>query len=257
MISVKSVSLERKLKSIVPNNIKDFVLSFLTSPTVGKIIKTSKINSNLFGGKFDYDLVSDMEAAKIFWGVWESAEIRFSKRFAQTDTIIELGSSVGVTLGVLSNLRRNTKFVCVEASATNFEKLSCLQKQLSPTNVYLLINKAIAYGKDYVGFASTSTTGSKIDETIKGSESSVPTITLTRLLEENQVNDKYTLITDIEGAESEIFFEDEVALKNCVRIIAELEDTPSYSIEDQINKLISIEFSVTESYGNVFVFSRA
>ena len=181
---------------------------------------------------------------------------KIPKRFAQTDTIVELGSSVGVTLGVLSNLRQNTKFVCVEASTTNFEKLSRLQKQLSTNNVYSLINKAIAYHKDFVGFASTTTTGSKIDETIETSKSFVPTITLSRLLEENRVNDEYTLITDIEGAESEIFFVDEIALKNCVRIIVELEETPLYSMEEQINKLISIGFSISESYGNVFVFSR-
>jgi len=256
MINLKSASLERKIKSLIPNNGKKLILFFLTSPILGKIIKISKIKSNLFGGKFDYDLVSDVEAARIFWGVWESAEIRFSKRFVQTDTIVELGSSVGVTLGVLSNLRQNTKFVCVEASTTNFEKLTRLQKQLSTNNVYSLINKAIAYNKDFVGFASTSTTGSKIDETIETSENFVPTITLSRLLEENRVNDEYTLITDIEGAESEIFFVDKIALKNCVRIIAELEETPSYSMEEQINKLISIGFSITESYGNVFVFSR-
>ena len=256
MINVKSVSLERKIKSIIPNNIKKLVISFLTRPILGKIIKITKINSNLFGGTFDYDLVCDVEAARIFWGVWESAEIRFSKRFAQTDTIIELGSSVGVTLGVLSNLRSNTKFICVEASATNFKKLSDLQKKLSTKNVYSLINKAIAYGKDNVGFSYISTTGSKIDETIKDSKNSVPTITLTRLLEENRISGKYTLITDIEGAESEIFFKDEVALENCVRIIAELEETSSYSIEEQINKLISVGFRITESYGNVFVFSR-
>lgn len=256
MINFKSVSLERKIKSLIPNNGKKFILFFLTSSIFGKIIKISKIKSNLFGGKFDYDLVSDVEAARIFWGVWESAEIRFSKRFAQTDMIVELGSSIGVTLGVLSNLRHDTTFICVEASAANFKKLSRLQKQLSTNNVYSLINKAIAYGKDNVGFASTSTTGSKIDETIEDTESFVPAITLTRLLQENQVNDEYTLITDIEGAESEIFFKDEIALKNCVRIIAELEETSAYSIEEQINKLISVGFSITESYGNVFVFSR-
>ena len=84
----------------------------------------------------------------------------------------------------------------------------------------------------------------------------MPTITLSRLLEENRVNEEYTLITDIEGAESEIFFVDEIALKNCVLIIAELEETSTYSMEEQINKLISIGFSISESYGNVFVFSR-
>ena len=242
MIKLKSSSIERKLKSIIPNKAKKLVLTLLTSPIVGKTLKILKIKWNFFGGRFDYALVSDKEAAKIFWGVWESAEIRFSKRFALSETIIELGSSVGVTLGVLSHLRQNTKFICVEASSENFEKLSCLQKQLSASNDYILVNKAIAYGTDKVAFAFTSTT--------------VSAITRAKILEENQIKEAYTLITDIEGAEAEIFFKDEAALDNCVRIIAELEETSSYSMDEQISKLGNIGFSLTESYGNVVVMSR-
>ena len=256
MIKLKSSSIERKLKSIIPNKAKKLVLTLLTSPIVGKTLKILKIKWNFFGGRFDYALVSDKEAAKIFWGVWESAEIRFSKRFALSETIIELGSSVGVTLGVLSHLRQNTKFICVEASSENFEKLSCLQKQLSASNDYILVNKAIAYGTDKVAFAFTSTTGSKIDQSPVNTESYVSAITLAKILEENQIKEAYTLITDIEGAEAEIFFKDEAALDNCVRIIAELEETSSYSMDEQISKLGNIGFSLTESYGNVVVMSR-
>ena len=104
-IDLKTTSLERKLKRLVSPNIKSFLLYFLLNSYVGKALKFFKIRWNLFGGKFDYSLVSDKDAAKIFWGIWESAEIRFAKRFAFSSTIIELGSSVGVTLGVLSNIR--------------------------------------------------------------------------------------------------------------------------------------------------------
>jgi hypothetical protein len=113
-IDLKTTSLERKLKSLVSQNIKKFLLYFLVNSFVGKALKFFKIRWNLFRGKFDYSLVSDKDAAKIFWGIWESAEIRFAKRFASSSTIIELGSSVGVTLGVLSNIRQHTKFICIE-----------------------------------------------------------------------------------------------------------------------------------------------
>jgi FkbM family methyltransferase len=256
MIDVKSISIERNFKRLIPAGIKTLVLFFLTNRIVGRVIKKLKIHNNLFGGRFNYELVSDIEAAKIFWGVWESAEIRFSKRFANTSTIIELGSSVGVTLGVLSSMRQNRKFICVEASKRNFEKLSLLLRTLPENNTYSLVNKAIAYGKDFVGFDSSSTTGSKIDEMIDDPNLFVPAITLSCLLNENQVFGTYTLITDIEGAEAEIFYKDESALKNCVCIIAELEDAFSHTIEEQIEKLLSIGFCLTERYGNVVVFSR-
>jgi len=121
-LNLKTKSLERFVKSLIPLNLKKFLLFFLVNSFVGKLLKSLKISWNLFGGKFNYSLVSDRDAAKIFWGIWESAEIRFSKRFVSTNTVIELGSSVGVTLGVLSNTRTSTKFICLEASSENFAK---------------------------------------------------------------------------------------------------------------------------------------
>tara|TARA_A100001388_G_scaffold269931_1_gene246877 strand:- start:329 stop:1129 length:801 start_codon:yes stop_codon:yes gene_type:complete len=255
-IELKTTSLERKLKRLVPPNVKKVLLCFLLNSYVGKALKFCKIRWNLFGGKFDYSLVSDKDAAKIFWGIWESAEIRFSKRFALTKTIVELGSSVGVTLGVLSNIRSQTKFICVEAALENFEKLSSLKTLLPTNNEYILLNKAIAYDVDRVTFEFTTTTGSKINETGNELGSYVDATTLSDVLEENQIEDEYTLITDIEGAEEAVFYKDEVALKKCVLIIAELENTYSHTIDEQISKLQDIGFNLTERYGSVVVMSR-
>jgi FkbM family methyltransferase len=255
-IELNTASFERKLKSLIPHNIKNFLLYFLLHSYIGKALKLLKIRWNLFGGKFNYSLVSDKDAAKIFWGIWESAEIRFSKRFASSGTIIELGSSVGVTLGVLSNIHQNTKFICIEASVENFKKLSSLKFLLSTNNEYILVNKAIAYGVDRVGFEFTSPTGSKINEKGTDLTSYVDATTLSDVLEENQIDDEYTLITDIEGAEEAVFFKDEAALKKCVLIIAELENTSSHTIDEQISKLQDIGFSIKERYGRVVVMSR-
>ena len=153
-------SLERKFKKILPSFFKNFTIFLLCNNYFGKLIKFFKIKTNLFGGFFDYSLVSDKDAARIFWGVWESAEIRFSKRFANSQTIIELGSSVGVTLGVLSKKRKNTKFICIEASKKNFENLKILKDQLSKENDYILINKALAYGVEEVSFFKLNTSTS-------------------------------------------------------------------------------------------------
>lgn len=255
-INLKTTSLERKLKHLVPPTVKSFLLYFLLNSYVGKALKFFKIRWNLFGGKFDYSLVSDKDAAKIFWGIWESAEIRFAKRFALSKTIVELGSSVGVTLGVLSNIRKQTKFICVEAALENFEKLNSLKTLLPTNNEYILVNKAIAYDVDRVSFKFTSATGSKINE--KGDEtgSYVDATTLSNLLEENQIESEYTLLADIEGAEEAVFFKDEAALKQCVLIIAELENTSSHTIHEQISKLEDIGFSLRERYGCVVVMSR-
>ena len=65
-------------------------------------------------------------------------------------------------------------------------------------------------------------------------------ITLSEILNQNAIKGSYTLITDIEGAESEIFFKDKIALKNCEIIIAELENVQKYTVEKQISELVKL-----------------
>lgn len=255
-MEVKTTSLERRIKSIIPANYKNILIFFLTMSLWGKIIKISRIKTNLFGGVFDYSLVNNKQAARIFWGFWESAEIRFAKRFANSEIIIELGSSVGVTLGVLSNMLKDKTFICIEASPRNFSKLTLLKEKLNKNNKYILINKAIAYGVKKIGFSTTDNIiGSKINT--NNEQTIVVATTLANILKEHRVNKNFTLITDIEGAESEVFFKDKNALKLCSEIIAELENTFSYSIEEQVDKLSKYGFKVKERYGNVFVFTRS
>ena len=259
MVLLKTSSIERIIKSIIPHNFKNFFYWVLANSLLGYFLKCLKIKKNLFGGVFDLSNVSNKEAASIFLGFWESAEIRFSKRFANSKTIIELGSSVGVTLGVLANNRIDTKFICIEASKKNYEKLIKLKKILPQRgNEYILLNKAIAYGVSHIHFEHTSTVGSKITNDNKKSNTSniVPAITLSEILNQNAIKDSYTLITDIEGAEAEIFFKDKVALKTCEKIIAELEDTSTHTVNEQISELNKLGFKIFESYGNVVVMTK-
>ena len=259
MTLLNTSSIERKIKSIIPLSLKKLFYWVLTNSLVGYFLKCLKIKKNLFGGVFDLSNVSNKEAASIFWGFWESAEIRFSKRFANSKTIVELGSSVGVTLGVLANNRIDTKFICIEASKKNYEKLIKLKKILPQRgNEYILLNKAIAYGVSHIHFEHTSTVGSKITNDNKKSNTSniVPAITLSEILNQNAIKDCYTLITDIEGAESEIFFKDKIALKACEKIIAELEDTSTYTVNEQISELNKLGFKIFERYENVVVMTK-
>ena len=113
MIIAKVNSLERKIKRLVPSLFKTIIVKILTNKFFGKVIKIINPKKNLFGGVFDYKNVSHKEAAEIFFGFWESSEIRFAMQYAKSNTIIELGSSVGVMLGVLANKRQNTNFICV------------------------------------------------------------------------------------------------------------------------------------------------
>ena len=253
---MKTTALERKIKYLIPKNIKKIIVNIISNSVIGYLLKKLKINKNLLGGFFDYSIVTNKEAALIFWGIWESAEIRFSKRFADTKVIIELGSSIGVNFGVLTNCLDNRKFICVEASKINFKKLLHLKNQIkSNKHECVMINKAIHYEKNKIYFKHISTSGSKlIKNNLDGDE--IDCISLHQILIDNNVNENYTLISDIEGVESEIFFKDSESLKNCSTLIAELENTDDYSINDQVEKLIELNFRIIENYGNVFVFKK-
>lgn len=259
MTIIKSSSIERKIKNLIPSFFKKLIVKILTISLFGFIIKLINPRTNFLGGSFDYKNVSNKEAAEIFYGFWESAEIRFSIKFAHCKTIVELGSSVGVTLGVLANKRSNTNFVCVEASPINFKKLLKLKKILpSNGNNYSFLNKALAYGSEYVAFKHVSTKGSKILENAidKTSSYKVAAISLSDILYQHDVSDGYSLITDIEGAEANIFFEDSESLKNCHNIIAEIDNSSIASAKEQILKLKEIGFEVAEQYGRVYVLNR-
>ena len=126
------------------------------------------------------------------------------------------------------------------------------------------MNKVVAYDCKNILFARTSILGSRIymdamkrDIILnKNSIDKMPAITLNKILKLYKVKESFTLITDIEGMESEIFFKDSKSLKNCKCIIAELENTHLYSINDQIKKLTDIGFKLEAFKKNVGVFLR-
>ena len=161
-------------------------------------------------------------------------------------------------LGVLANKRYNTNFICVEASPINFKKLLKLKTKLPDNcNNYELINKAISYGSDNVKFKHISTKGSKtlINDTTRDTIQ-LPCITLNAIINDYKIKENYTLITDIEGDEASVFFNDYQALNQCKNIIAEIDDAPTATAKEQISQLQKIGFSIAEQYGRVYVFTK-
>ena len=244
LIEIQTKSFERKIKSLLPNGLKSFFIHILCNDFMGYLIKSSGIKTNLFGGFYNYQLIENKYCARIFFGFYEACEIKFSKKYVSCSNVIELGASIGVTLGVISKKSKKKKFVSIEANPKNYRILKSLISYLPKDNEYLIYNKAIAYDIPFVDFSIRTITGSKIanefeknDQVIK-----VSTITLSQILKNEDIRGPYTLITDIEGAESEIFFNDEEALNNCIEMICELENTIKYSIKDQLDKLLSIGF---------------
>ena len=61
---LKTNSFERKIKSIIPKEVKKILLKFIVNSFSGFIIKHLNIKFNLFNGVFDYKLVNNYQAKK-------------------------------------------------------------------------------------------------------------------------------------------------------------------------------------------------
>ena len=108
----------------------------------------------------------------------------------------------------------------------------------------------------------SSLTGSRLSADNMGETGAVKfhqirAIKLSEIVEEHMVNAKnYVLISDIEGAETDIFYMDSRALLKCKIIICELDKVEGHSISDQVKKLSSLGFVLKEHFGQVYVFKK-
>lgn len=249
--------------------LKNLIAKILTLPFIGFVIskfygdvlpfKGLKICTNSY-------LVTDITKAHIFWQIYEGAEIRFIKKYFPLgfDTI-ELGSSIGVVSSYIrSKMLKENKLICVEA----FPKLC----ELSVKNLNLnggldnskVYNLAVNYSKDnidiYFNPGISSTTGSI--SAIRRCEDSIiiDKTTLSKIRENNNI-DEYVLVMDIEGAEIEIFLNEEKALFYCQHLFVELHETLKNDTIFTIENMIEIleqkhNFNLVDRYDNVCYFSK-
>lgn len=81
-------------------NAKTLLAKVLFHPTVGRLIaslKGDRISSGRFLIHTDASIITPHTKAQIFWGSYESGEIRMAERHLRSDLdLIEIGSSIGI-----------------------------------------------------------------------------------------------------------------------------------------------------------------
>lgn len=259
----KVKSFERKFKYILPNILKKIISDLLTNEKIGKYIKYKNPRKNLLGASYDFSLLTPKVAALLYFGIWESAETRFCLKYVlPEENIIELGGSIGAIMATLNTKMNFKNYIIVEANKQNFNILQKIRDSFFENKNISIIHKAISKPSiSKVYFSNNSVESNHIVDKadIKKSLNCkiVPSTYLSKIYKTYIDGSKYTLITDIEGAEINIFFHDEISLKSCEKIICELEDTTNYTVDDQLKKLNQIGFEIVEQYNNVFVlFSK-
>lgn len=202
--------------------------------------------------------------AMIFWGFYEAAEMRLIQQYLPKNIpVVELGSSLGIVSSTaISCLNSNTPYTCVEANPYLKEYIDFNIKKHNPAKTnFSILSAAIAYNTN--GFIEMSISKNNTESSIINSAdyanhqtTKVKAITLGEI-----INEPYTLICDIEGAEIDVMRNDAEALKNCKHLFIELHKTKyqdkNYNVNDLKNIITSeLGFKLAIADGNVFYYNK-
>lgn len=254
------LSIERKVKRLIPNWLKLFIVKRSAS-MIGLLISYLLINRTITYKRFPFTSVnlSPYDKGRIFLETWEAAEIKFTRRLLKQGmfNVVELGSSIGVNYAF--NRGRAKSWICIEPIPKNLQILKLIHKFYDQNDP--IIEAAIDYSSaNSVKMGDTKHESSRLVKNQNNDKTKTLTVKSTTFSEVvNSMNheEPFVLITDIEGGEAPIFFKDERSLENCFAIVAELDDSEEYSISIQIKQLQNLGFKIIEQYGsNVFIFMR-
>lgn len=230
------------------------------------IIYQDKIPHEDFIFNTKCDFVQPSTKARIFWGVYETAEIGFIKRHLRPDLdVIELGSSLGVVASHIGKLLNpSSQLICVEANPLLLDCLTENLKQNIVDKTPILIHGAIDYFHDQKLIEFSVSRDSLISQIGRHSYAlqvvQVPVITLSEIVAKYGIN-QYTLICDIEGAEQGIIENEDSALNQCQQIHIEMQDTVINDRIIRVNKMLEIlsekhGFQVVDRYLGACILER-
>ena len=244
---------------------KQFIANILCSNIFGKVlslifnynIPSIRYNKLKINCRSKY--IENKTIAQIFWGIYESAEINFSKKYIPSNSIIiELGGSIGVLSSFLIKYKNPDYITIVEPNPT---LIPLIEHNINFTNS-TVINAAISNNTDeniFFNFGSDNTTGF-ISDVSKSNSIAIRSINFDQLIIDTIKNKSFILISDIEGAEFFIFNDLNTQFQNIALIIIELHDfyynDNLFDVKYIYEKIISKGFLELDRHGNCFVFKH-
>ena len=210
--------------------------------------------------------VTNSTRASMFFGLYEGAEMRMVRSHLRpTEVLVDLGCSLGVLASAAAKkLPPGAVVVGVEANPA----LLALAEKNIKTNAPHVTTSIVHGAVDYthprgtpVDFVDTTDhTAAHMASAQADQIFSAPSTTLACVLEDAGIRDDYTLLMDIEGAESGVLRNDRGVLNWCTQVVAELHDTEvdgkAILAADLLATFREIGFAVVASYGNVHLLER-
>jgi FkbM family methyltransferase len=254
-------------------NAKTMLAAVLCHPITGRLIATltkDRVPSGSLRIRTDGPTILPRTKAQIFWGIYESAEIRMIHAHLRPDLdVLEIGASIGVvSCHAASRLSQGSRMLCVEANPDLIPVIHGNLEANHPGREIAVLNRAVDY-ENAPGttrmMLSEETVGSRLNRfagqsTNTAREVDVPASTVASLAAEGGLRD-YALISDIEGAEAGFIFAEPKELEGCRQIVIELHDTQhqgqSLRWQDLLEALRERHrFRVVDSHGPVHVLAR-
>ncbi|HKP32090.1 MAG TPA: FkbM family methyltransferase [Chitinophagaceae bacterium] len=207
--------------------------------------------------------VSKRIAASIFFGFYESSEIRFIHKYYKGDSdVVELGGSLGIVSSHIGSLMKSgRKHIVVEP---NPFLISVARKNIERHSHgdFNLINAALHYSSEKARLAiTTNNTASQLVTSLNddGKIFEIDSLTLGSIVEKEKLTN-YSLVCDIEGSEIDFLLNDKEALQNCNQILIELHDTQyngtAYNVEKLKNLILQAGFTQIDNEGPVYFFRK-
>jgi len=262
MIPTSSTTLRNSLSAIVPTPVKNYLVTkVLFSPTVGRVLRLVGPGRTLKGLRFDLRSpnLSIDEVANLYFDRRERAEYDMVRRHilrCDVPQIVELGVSIGF---IAANLvfSKKVNYFGIEASPRLAREAAMnIRNNDRWDSAVRIENLCIDYtGREHVEFGeSYNSLVGKLGRT-NGTLVRVPAATFSEIVRRLDLHD-FALISDIEGGEAEVLFQDPESLRGCRIIVAELDNTPRFTIDQQAARLEELGFELRERFRNVFAFCR-
>ena len=215
--------------------------------------------------------VTNQVKASIFWGFYEGAEMRFVRKYLPKNLdVVELGGSIGVISSLIGKtMGPGKRLHVVEADDKLIPSIRINVSLNNPDVDFGVIHGAISYthsGAETTTrfYSSEHNTGGNKYGSHNGAKEQfaidVPVLSLSEVLIRQGV-DRFSLVSDIEGAEAEILNHDSGSLAKCDFMVIELHDTESEGhcirIQEMLSSLKKLGFRELDSDGAaVFVLAR-
>lgn len=252
--------------------VKRLISRAICHPLVGRLISSVFRDHIPSGGTIihtgDHSVVPKVKA-ELFWGIYESAEVRFVRDYLRTDLdVVELGSSLGVvTSQILRRLDSNRRLVCVEANPNLLETLrSNIEENGKGRNVTIIHGAVAEVSLQHETVSLLLGEDNTVSHVSGGASSpraiTVPGFELSTILKSAGIDGDFALVSDIEGAEASFIVGDTSAFERCRQMIIELHETEwrgkSFTV-DELRSAVEHRhgFHLIASRGPVCVFEKS